>query len=74
LDEDWEFRLGLPKRAESRFFEGFGATGERDGGRRMYVDDMGDNLSEDLVNCEGSMDHGGGAGNVNVGSSRVPRL
>ena len=62
FDESREFLLGLPKGTESRFFERFGATGERNGGRGMYVDDVGDNLSKDLVNRKGSMGHDGGAG------------
>ena len=62
FDERREFILDLPKRTESRFFEGSGATSERDGGRRMYVGHMGGHLSEDLIDGEGSMGHDAAGG------------
>lgn len=61
MNEGREFSLGLPERTEGWFFERFGATGERDGGRRMYMDYVGDDLSKDLVNREGPVGHDGGA-------------
>jgi len=62
FDEGRQLILNFPKRAESWFFEEFGATSKRDGGRSMYVGHPGGHLSKDLVDHEGSMGHGGGAG------------
>jgi len=63
FDERREFILDLPKRAESRLFENFGATSESDGGRRMGVGYVDGHLSENVVDCESSMRHDGGGCN-----------
>ena len=59
FNERREFILDLPKRTESRLLEGFGATSESYGSRRVYVDYVGDYVSEDLINHKGLVEHDG---------------
>jgi len=74
FDEDPEPVLDLPKRAESWFFEGFGATSEGDGGRRVRVDYPAGHLPKDFVDPEGSMRHGAALveGRVGLSAGRNP--
>ena len=70
-DEEREPLLNPPKRAESWFFEGSGATCESDGGRWMYVGRMCGDLSEDLVDGEGPMWHDGAGRSSGAGVTSI---
>jgi len=66
FDEGWQLILNFPTYAESWFFGNLAQqareTRLESNLKSMYVGHPGGHLSKDLVDHEGSMGHGGGAG------------